>query len=514
MKLLTRTEYSVKNAYISSISRIAAILMGYMVRVVFTHTLSESYVGINGLFTNILNLLALSELGIDSAITYALYRPIAESKRDEQKSLLRLCRRYYRMAAMAVILIGLLALPFMYLLIKNQTQMENLILIYLLYLLNPALSYLLIYKKSLIDANQLYYIGIFYQTVFWVIQDILQIIILLTTKNFILFLLVFLLGTIGGNICISGKANQLYPYVKEKNVKPLERIKRKEIAKNIQAMFLHKIGNIAVNNTNNLILSSFVGIISSGIYSNYYLIIQSVNQMLSQMFKGLTASIGSLAVTRNVGRVKKVYETAFFISHWMYGLGAICLYELLEPFILISFGKSYLFSREIALILCIIFFITGMKDATLIFRDSLGLFRYDKYISILCAALNLIISILLVRQYHTIGVFAGALASLLLTSAWLEPFVLYKFYLKLSFYPFLMKYLWYSFSIGAIWYLTDYLCQYITGSLSLVLLSRMAVCALVPNLLLSALHFRSVEFGIIIEKGRGFLYKWKNRGIH
>ena len=210
---------------------------------------------VNGLFSDILNLLALSELGIESAITYALYRPIAENNKEEQKSLMRLYRQYYRIVAFTVVLLGLLMIPFMDALIKNQPDIEHLTFIYLLYLANTALSYLLIYKKSLIDAHQLFYVGLLYQTGFWVLQDILQIIILITTKNFILFLLIFLICTLASNILISKKADRLYPYIKEKRIQPLDSSKKKEIRKNVQSMFLHKLGNVVVNNTDNLILS-------------------------------------------------------------------------------------------------------------------------------------------------------------------------------------------------------------------------------------------------------------------
>ncbi|MDF2485718.1 MAG: transporter [Herbinix sp.] len=514
MKPLSRTEYSLKNAYITTILKVIAILMGYVVRVVFTHTLSESYVGINGLFTELLNVIALSELGIESAITYALYRPIAENNREEQKSLMRIYGWYYRAVAVTVTLLGLFVIPFIPVLIKNQSEVEHLTLIYLLYLTNSALSYLIIYKKSLMDAHQLFYLGLLYQTGFWVVQDVLQIIILITTKNFILFLLIYIICTLIGNIFISKKANRLYPYIKEKNIKPLEDLKKQEIAKNIRALFLHKIGDVVMGNTDNILLSSFVGIMSTGIYSNYYLIIQSINQLIHQIFHGITASIGNLGVGRNVDRVKIVYQTTYFIAHWVYGLGAICLYELLNPFVRISFGEKYLFSKDIVLLLCINFFVTGLKNVTLVFRNSLGLFRHDRYISIACAAFNLVFSILLVRRFGTIGVFIGTLISILLTSAWLEPYIIYKFYLNRSFYQFLLRYVWYHLSIGMIWFFVDYLCQLLKGNSMTVILVRLVTGLIVPNLILGIIYFRSVELRSIILKINIIFNKMKKgRGL-
>ena len=266
----SRTEYSARNTSVAMFARIIAILMGFFTRVVFTHTLSEDYVGINGLFTDILNVLALSELGIGTAITYALYKPISEKNIEKQKSLMLLYKRMYRVIAGVVLGVGLLVIPFMDILIKNQPNVENLTLLYLLYLANSVVSYLLIYKRTLIDAHQLSYIGVLCQTFFLVVQNIFQIVILCTTHNFLLFVIVLLSCTLLNNVTISIKANRMYPFLKEKNVAPLEAEEKKSIKQNIKAMLMHKVGNVVVTNTDNLLISSMVGIVSVAIYSNYF----------------------------------------------------------------------------------------------------------------------------------------------------------------------------------------------------------------------------------------------------
>ena len=170
------------------------------------------------------------------------------------------------------------------------------------------------------------------------------------------------------------RADKMYPYLKEKTKERLSEEERKDIFRNIKAMLMHKLGNVVVNNTDNLLISSFVGVISVGIYSNYFLLIGSVRQVLDQIFQGITASVGNLGATEDEGRVKSIFETAFFIGNWLYGAAAICLYELLNPFVELSFGKQYLFDMPIVLILCINFYINGTRRAVLTFRDSLGLF--------------------------------------------------------------------------------------------------------------------------------------------
>ena len=167
MKLKSRTQYSAVNTAVAISARLFGIFLGFVTRVVFTRMLNESYVGINGLFTDILNILSLSELGVGTAITYALYRPIAEGNIVKQQALMQMFKKFYHITALAVGLFGLALIPFMDIIMKNRPDVEHLMLIYLMYLSNTILSYLLIYKRTLIEAHQMNYIVLIYQTFFY-----------------------------------------------------------------------------------------------------------------------------------------------------------------------------------------------------------------------------------------------------------------------------------------------------------------------------------------------------------
>lgn len=184
MKKKSRTEYSVMNTTVAFAAQATAILMGFFTRVIFTRMLSEGYVGINGLFNDILNILSLSELGVGTAITYALYGPIAKKDIKKQQILMRMFRTFYRATAGVVLLVGLALLPFLDVLMKERPDVDHLTLIYLLYLFKSVASYLLIYKKTLVDAHQMNYITVLYHNGFLVLQDVCQIVILLLTGNF------------------------------------------------------------------------------------------------------------------------------------------------------------------------------------------------------------------------------------------------------------------------------------------------------------------------------------------
>lgn len=513
MEQKSRTEYSALNTTTVMISQMTTFVVGYLVRIIFTRLLSESYVGINGLFLDIINVLSFSELGVGTAITYALYKPVAEEDREKQKSLMRLYRDIYRVVALIVLGAGLLVIPFMDVLIKNKPDVEHLTLIYLMYLANSVLSYLFIYKKTLIDAHQRMYIGVLYQGGFLLLQYAIQVVVLFTTRNFILYLSLFLICTLLSNILTARHADKLYPYLKEKNVQPLEKEERQSITRNIRAMLMHKLGGTVVNNTDNLLLSSMVGIVSVACYSNYYLIIASIHLVLSQMFQGITASVGNLGVNEDGKRIRRVFEAIFFMDQWIYGFAAICLYELLSTFIGISFGAQYIFDPMIVLILCVNFYVNGMRQATLVFRDSLGLFWYDRYKSVFEAAINLIVSILLARKLGTAGVFLGTFVSTMTTSAWVEPLVLYRVRLKHTPWSYYGKYILYTVILLAAAALTNYCCNLIQAEGWRLLLLRLPICVVVPNVVLLVCYFRTKEFRLLMEKGIQLIQKKTQRKV-
>ena len=308
----------------------------------------------------------------------------------------------------------------------------------------------------------------------------------------------YIICTVLSNIAISWKADKLFPYLKEPCYEKMGREEKKSIYRNIRAMMMHKIGNVIVNNTDNLLISSFVGVVSVGIYSNYYLVIGSVRQVLDQIFQGITASVGNLGATEDSDAIKNVFDIAFFIGQWLYGFTAICLFELLNPFVEIAFGKNYLFTKEIVLILCINFFINGTRKAALTFRDSMGLFWFDRYKAIVEAVLNLVISLVLVSKFGTFGVFAGTFLSTMLTSVWVEPYVLYRHRLNRSPLGFYLQYFIYALGIGLVWLITDGICRIVPGNVIVQFVARLGICIFIPNVLLLLLYFRKKEFQKVI----------------
>lgn len=507
----SRTEYSARNTTVAMISRIAAILFGYITRIVFTHMLSQEYVGVNGLFWCILQLLTLMELGVGSAIIFAFYKPIADNDTRKILSILKVIKKVYTYIAIGVLALGLVIMPILMYLIRDNGNLVYLALVYLFYLFNAVCTYLFVYKKTLIDAHQLNYISVVCQTSAWAAQNLIQIILLITTKSLLLYASVNVICTLANNIYITKKAESLFPYIKEKEAEELAEEEKKQITVNIKALLMHKVGNVFVNNTDNLLLSAIVGTISVGIYSNYFLLIGSVRQVLEQTFQGLTASVGNLSVKESNERVERILLATFFMGQWMYGLGAICMYEVLDIFVGLSFGEKYIFGGYITLVLCLKFYITGMRQATLVFRDSMGIFNYDKYKIIPEIIINLGSSIILGIKLGVVGVFLGTLISTVTTSLWIEPYMLYKHKIKKSSLAYFGRYLMYAAVTGLLWISEDEICARITGQPLVVCILRVIVCFVMTNVAYAVIYCRTKEYKLLMEKGIALLNKKFNK---
>ncbi|WP_202621069.1 lipopolysaccharide biosynthesis protein [Pseudoflavonifractor sp. 524-17] len=490
----SRAEYSAINATVAMVTQGISVVVAYAGRVVFTHTLSQSYAGINGLFTDILGILALSELGIASAMNYALYRPAAQNDIPKIQAVMKLYKRLYLGVAAFVAVIGLGMLPFLHHLAGDLSAIEHLKLIYLLYLGNSVVSYLLTYKWSVITAYQREYIVSLWSTTFFVIRVCIQMAVLLITKNYIAYLLVIIIGTILCNVYICRQAERMYPYLREKNDNELPREEKQEISRNIRALALHRLGAVVINNTDNLLLSRLTGIVNVAIYSNYYLIISSVRQVLDRIFQGIAASVGNLGTTEDRDELEPVFYTAFFTGQWIYSLAAICLYELLCPFIALSFGTHYLFGRSTVLLLCVLLFLQGMRKTVTTFWYALGMFWLDRYKALAEAVLNLVISILLGVRYGVNGIFMGTVLSMLLVPVWMEPYLFFRHCLKKPLGPFIRKYAVYLAVITLTWWLVDTVCGLVTGGMAGVLILRFVICVLTTNGVFLLAHVRRQEF--------------------
>lgn len=485
--MASRTKNSIVNSSVSIVTQVLTVIINFVVKTIFIKILGSEYLGINGLFSNIITMLSLADLGIGIAIPYSLYKPLADKDESKIKALMNYYAKIYNVIGIVVLALGLSLTPFLSYIIKDiPDNIPYLSLIYALFVIHSASSYFFVYKKFLIDSDQKGYITSRIVFVFSTILSIVQVIILFTTKNYIFYLLSSVIMVIGQNIYISKKANQLYPFIKQKNKESLDTTDIKDIKKNVSALFIYKVGSVIVNGTDNIIISKFIGLVTVGIYSNYLLISNSITNVLNQIFNAITSSIGNLVVTTNKKRSESIYEKLNFFNFWLYAVVSICIMILINPFIKIWIGEKYLLSTIVVFLFSFKIYISGMQSVTTSFRNAYGLFYKARFRPVIMVVLNITISLLLVKPYGVAGVLLGTVISNLFTTAIMDPYVVYKYGFEKSSKNYFIKY-------------TEYMILYVLLTLGLnYLFNLINVSNIIIWILVSILLFVVVNLIFII----------------
>lgn len=491
---MSRTKMSIHNLRVALFGQILGLLISFVSRTFFINILGSEYLGISGLFTNILTTLSLVELGVGPAITYSLYKPLAENDQEKIKSLMVLYKKVYNIIGILIATLGLIFTPFIETLIKDVPDIQNIHLIYILFVLNTSLSYFFVYKRNLIIANQQRYIATIYRYSFFFILNVFQIIGLYIYKNYFLYLILQVIFTLLENITVAKKVDKLYPYLQDKKVNRLDKVTINEIKRNTKAMLLHKVGSNVVNSTDNILISAMVGLRAVGLYSNYFLIMNALNIIIGQLFTALTASVGNLGATDTNNRSYFIFRCVNFIDFWIYGFSAICLYFLFNPFISLWLGSDMLFSRNIVTVLVINFYIQGMRKSVLTFRDALGLYWYDRYKPLFESVINLVASLILVEKIGLSGIFIGTLISTMTTCFWVEPYVLYKKGFRLPLKSYFIDYIIYSGVTLIAGFVTNLFIRLVSNTNVVSFLISMLICLIVPNVIFLLLFYKKREF--------------------
>ena len=421
-----RTRYTLINMAVNIGGQLFNQVLLFISRMVFIHYLSAAYLGVNGLFTDVLGILNLAELGIGTAMIYSLYEPAAKDDEHKLAQLMNLYKILYRVVAVIVLLVGLALMPFLGFFIKDSGGIENLKLIYLMYVANSVCSYLLSYKNSIFLAYQKAYVKNLWAVLCDAIKTVLQIVIIVLTRNFILYLLVQFVLQFIPNIIVSCKADKEYPYLKECKELP-EREEFFGILRNIGAMSFHKLGTVIVRNTDSLLMSSFVGLLSVGIYSNYKLVLSGINNLMDKFSNAFTGSLGNLGAIEDETRVYGIYQELDLLFFVIYAYWTAGLFALFNSFITICFGPDYCFSVATVAVLVMEFYISGQRKVNLMFREAKGLFWYDRYKPLFESVINLTTSLLLVQKFGVAGILGGTVISSVCTCVWVEPYILMRY---------------------------------------------------------------------------------------
>lgn len=502
----SRLENTTKNAFTGFFNQLLNLVMSFISRTVFIHYLGVEFLGISGLFSNILQILSMADLGFNTAMVYSMYRPIANNDTQKLAALIAFYKKIYNIIAFAILLIGLCLVPLLPYIVNTATEIENLTIYYILYLLNTVMSYLFVYKTALMEAHQKSYILNNYDSVFIILQNIFQIAVLVFTSNFILYLLVQIIVSFLKNFYKARKTEKMYPYIRSNAV--LDKPERISIFQNVKSMFIYKIGGVLLNNTSNILISIIVNTITVGYYSNYLIIITAANTFMNILFNSVTASLGNLNVSSDNEKQYMYFKRINFFAVCIFSFVGICFYLLLDDFITIWLGPTFTLDKLSVLAISLNFVIPGTIRTVSLYRDTMGMFKDTKYVFFVTAVINIIFSLLLGNVLGLAGVLFSTVIARILTNAWFEPVVLFKNYLHRPVKEYFKRQLYYWVVFFIILVLTSFICSLITlQNLYVYFVVKTMVCVIISVGLLCIFYFKLSEFKYLLELFKTVLLK-------
>lgn len=392
------------------ISRSVGLLFPFIIRTVIIRLLGSEYEGLGGLFTSILQVLSLAELGFGNAMVFAMYRPIADNDLPQIRSILCFYKRVYLIIGTVVLCLGISVLPFLDVLVKDTPPADiNIYFLFSIYLANTVLSYFFFgYRNSVLVAYQRQDIISKLSLLINVGMYILQIVLLVTFKNYYYYVLCIPIGTICTNYVIYSYSKKAYPDIYPDGV--LSKEQKSNIYEKISALMLHKIGGIVLNSADTIVISSFLGLVVVSNYNNYYYLINAISGIIMVLFTSLTAGIGNSLIIDDIEEKKKKFYSILFVNAAVVTVCTCCFFSLFQDFITVWVGKEKLFENGIMVLFCLYFYIHMIRRTILMYRDAAGLWKENRWQPIVSASFNLIVNIFLVQK---IGVYGILISSIL-----------------------------------------------------------------------------------------------------
>ncbi len=493
MENLTRSQYAARNVAVSALGHVINTAAGLACRMVFARTLSAEYLGVGSLFANILALLSLAELGVGSAVTYALYRPLSAHDDAKAASIARAYRRAYPVLGCIVAGLGLALMPFLDAPVAAPAIREDIRTLYLLHLATMVVGFFFDHRQALFAASQRQYVVTGCSYAVTIVQSILQIVCLILTKNYLAYLLIQVAGGVFFSTFLYCKAGREYPFVRQ-SAAPLPRDERCTLLRNIRACAISKLAGVLVNSTDSIAIALFSGLARVGAASNYALLSATLDGLVTKIFSALTGSVGHLNATADREMRYRVFKLLQFANLWLYGWGAIGIALVSGDLVRLLFGESYVLGAEIPLLIAANFFVIGMLHAVYTYKSTLGLFRHGELLLLGTAALNLGLDVLLGRSFGTAGIYAATLIARLATVFWYEPYAVYRYGFGRRVSEYARRYARYLTVLivtGLLCYVNCELCNFsVFGNV----VAKIAICSVIPNGVFALAFWRTEEF--------------------
>lgn len=425
---MSRTENTTKNIMSNFLNQMLTVILGVITRKVFIVTLGETYLGVNGVFSNLISMLSLAELGVGTAITYKLYKPLEEKNEEQICKYMNFFRITYRIMGIVILIIGLACMPFLTFFIKDDTSFFNEYIIFGLYLMQSVSTYVFFaYKSAIIKADQKNYVTTNVASIVHLIQYFVQIILLFLLKSIYVYIGIVVIGNMCINVIVSIEVDKRYEYLKDnKKIMPSKQELR-EVFKDCYALSIYRVNGVVLKSIDNLVLSKYIGLSVVGLYSNYVLIYTHLKDFLTVLYNGILASLGNVFVSEDRNKVYVICKEINNITYLLFGVVSVGIVAVMNPLIQIIFGEKYLLSDSFVVMLAVEFYVYGVLKALATYRSAMGLFQQGKYRPLLGAIINVILSLLWVHDYGITGVIFATIIANISTYFIIDAYIIYKF---------------------------------------------------------------------------------------
>lgn len=424
----SRTKKLIRNSSAGAIAFGVQIIITFISRVVFIRCLGIEYLGVNDLYTNILSILSLADLGFETVLMYSLYKPIANNDQRLIRELINTFKKLYRAIAAVIFVLGIILIPFLSKIIKDSgLDNHDLIVYYLFFLANIVCSYLMVYKSALLQADQNVYVVKLVKAFSQLICGILQIILIVVFKNYIAYLVTMLATTIINNLILNHRATRQYSFLTTNNMGTLHKGIKEKLIDNTKSVFLYKIGTTIVNSTDNIFISVILGTTMVGYYSNYYTVTAAITSIIGIFNSSFIPGIGNYLENNKDGKKRQQLFSTILLFYFMNAtVFSSILLLCVNQFIQLWVGSEYVLDMYAVLAIIVSFYFQCIAHPMWMFRETAGLFKEIRSCILSMALLNIISSYILGKNFGIAGIIGATTLSRLLTLFWYEPCILNK----------------------------------------------------------------------------------------
>ena len=489
-----KVQRAIRNATCGIVGRIVSLGLSFVLRTMMIYTLGSEYLGLNSLFSSILQILNLAELGIGSAIVYSMYRPIVQQDHETICALLNLYRSIYRIIGGVIFAVGLCVMPFIRYFIAGEVQADvNLYVLYFIHLINTTAGYLLFsYRASILVAHQRSDLPAIVHTAVEILKAAVQMFTLLVIRNYYGYVIVLPMASITENIVTAYLAKRYYPqYVCQGSVSP-------ELKKNIKektmALVGVKITSLIYNSVDSVVISSFLGLVVLAQYNNYYYIMQALITIISAAYNSVMAIVGNNIVTQSTEKNYNDYMNLSFLNAWMIGWCTVCLYCLYQPFMLLWVGSELMFDTSVTICFCVYFYVFQLKAVQSTYKDAAGLWKEDLYRSYATNLFNLVSNLILVQVIGVYGILLSTIFALLVVSYPWQTKMIHQKLFHCSMAPYLLRLGYYTAVTILGCAVTGIACGLVQSTDFVGLILRGIICCILPNIIFLVCFFRLKEF--------------------